>query len=64
LWDSYDRTITIQESLSPRNRWATLYHEFTHVALHDSGFANMLTDNQIETLCDAIATARMRERFG
>ena len=45
-------------------RWRTFYHELTHVAVIDSGLANNLRDKIHEALCDAMATARMRERFG
>jgi Zn-dependent peptidase ImmA (M78 family) len=66
-WGLYDierRTITIDVKAEPRQRWRTFYHELTHVAVIDSGLANSLRDNVHEALCDAMATARMRERFG
>jgi len=50
------------------NAWRVYFHELTHVALTESGLANVLLpvihDEGIDAICDAIATARMRERFG
>lgn len=66
-WGLYDierRTITIDVKAEPSQRWRTFYHELTHVAVIDSGLANNLRDKIHEALCDAMATARMRERFG
>lgn len=64
LWQQDERVITIQRHKSRRHMWATLYHELAHAAMDDSGVSNMLTSQQQEMLCDALATARMRERFG
>lgn len=58
------RTILIAASLRGRQRWHTFYHELTHAAMTDSGLWNRHTEKQVEALCDAIATARVRERFG
>jgi len=41
-----------------------LYHELTHAALDDSGLSQGMTDAMQESFCEAMATARMRERFG
>lgn len=64
LYDSEARTITIDARVKPRQRWLTLFHELAHVALIDAGLNNGIADTLHETICDAIATARMRERFG
>jgi hypothetical protein len=64
VWMLEDREIKIQRHRSRAHMWNTLYHELTHAALDDSGLSNMLTEQQQEMLCDAIATARMREKFG
>ena len=64
MWRLDERTITIERHRSRKHMWSTLFHELTHAALDDSGLSNMLTDQQQEMLCDALATARMRERFG
>jgi hypothetical protein len=58
------RTIVISAQVKGRQRWHTFYHELTHSALTDSGPWNSLTEKQIEALCDAVATQRVRERFG
>lgn len=64
LYDSELRTITLDANAVPRQRWKTLFHELTHVAMLDSGLDNGISDSLHEAICDAIATARMRERFG
>ncbi|HET8771059.1 MAG TPA: hypothetical protein VFM71_08745 [Gemmatimonadaceae bacterium] len=64
LYDEATRVISVDGSLAPRFRWHTLYHEWAHVALMDSGVGNLFDERTIETLCDAFATARLVERFG
>jgi Zn-dependent peptidase ImmA (M78 family) len=64
VWKLDERAILIQRHRNKKHMWSTLYHELVHAALDDSGLSNMLTDQQQEMLCDAMATARMRERFG
>jgi Zn-dependent peptidase ImmA (M78 family) len=64
LYDSEARTITIDMRAKPRQRWLTFYHELVHVALIDAGLNNGIPDQLHEAICDAVATARMRERFG
>jgi len=64
LWDEASRTITLDPTAEPRHRWKVLFHEWAHVALDDSGLSNGLPDAMVESLCDAFAVARMRERFG
>lgn len=59
-----ERVITIDRTEPRSFQWLVLFHELTHVALLDSGLAQTLSDEVQEVLCDAIATARMRERFG
>jgi Zn-dependent peptidase ImmA (M78 family) len=63
-WDEATRVIHIDATSSPTQQWRTLYHELTHVALSDSGIEEMLTHEASEAICDALATARMRETFG
>lgn len=58
------RTLLLSARLRGRQRWHTFYHELTHAAMTDSGLWNRYTVKQIEAFCDAIATARVRERFG
>lgn len=64
IWHPPQRKVRIEKNPSRDHMWATLYHELTHAALDDSGLANLLTEPQQEAICDAFATARMRERFG
>lgn len=64
MWDAANRTIEIASSAARRHQWRTFYHELTHAALDDSGISQGMTDAMQETLCEALATARMRERFG
>lgn len=58
-----DRYICILKSMPAEQRWRVFYHEWVHVVLEDSGLANGLAPELEEALCDAIASARMRERF-
>ena len=63
-WDENTRVIEIDATALPRHQWQTLYHELAHAALTDSGVEEILTDQVVEAICDCVATARMRERFG
>lgn len=63
-WEPYARTIEIDQSPPMRHQWKVLFHELTHVALDDSGLCNGMTEEMQEAVCDAVATARLRERFG
>lgn len=64
LWDDSTRTISLDRSANRRHQWKVLYHEQCHVALGDAGLDNGIHDELLEAICDAVATARMRERFG
>lgn len=63
-WDDSTRTVTLDKTMRGVFRWKILYHELAHVVLDDAGISNALTPDMVEVLCDAIATARVRERFG
>ena len=63
-WDDSTRTIAVDVGARKEHQWRVYYHEAMHACLADSGIENMFADNIIETLCDAVASARMRERFG
>jgi hypothetical protein len=63
-WEPHTRTIEVSKGAPMAHQWKVLFHELAHVALDDSGLSNGLTDEMQEALCDAVATARMRERFG
>lgn len=64
LWDDATRTITLDAGATPQHRWWTAYHELCHVALSDSGLDEGMHAKLVEAVCNAVATARMRERFG
>ena len=64
MWDLAARTIEIATTGTKRHQWRTLFHELCHAALDDSGISQGMTEAMQETLCECIATARMRERFG
>lgn len=66
-WGTYSasrRLIEIDEAVDRQFQWHTLWHEWTHVALMDSGVAEILDTREEEAICEALATARMREMFG
>lgn len=63
-WETAKRRIEINSTNARDIQWHTLYHELMHVALTDSGAKQMFKNKEQELLCDAVATARMRERFG
>ncbi len=63
-WDASKREIEIDRSPSREYQLHTLFHELTHAALDDAGIANLLSDAGQEAVCDAMATARMRELRG
>jgi len=64
LWKQAERRVVVERHKSDRHMWATLYHELVHAALDDAGLSHFLTTEQQEALADAIATARVREKFG
>lgn len=68
LWHENERELELSAEMNPSNAWRVYYHELTHVALTESGLANVLlpiiNDEGIDAICDAVATARMAERFG
>lgn len=63
-WDEATRTISVSDSTPPRMRWKVYLHELTHVAITDSGLDEMISNELHEAICEAVAVARMRERFG
>jgi hypothetical protein len=58
------RVISIDADEPRSFQWLVLFHELAHVAIMDAGIGHALTETSHEILADAIATARMRERFG
>lgn len=63
-WDESRREIELDTRGSMPHQWRVFFHELTHAMLSDSGLENLLTDQVVEAICDANATARMREKFG
>lgn len=61
LWEWDRQTITIAAGLPSRVAWHTLYHEACHVAFDASGQSYAVAGDRQEAVCDAIATARVRE---
>lgn len=64
FWDEQTRTIGISSEITGRTLWKVFFHELTHVAITDSGLDELISNEMHEALCEAIAVARMRERFG
>lgn len=63
-WEPHTRTVEIDLTAPMAHQWRTLYHELAHVALDDAGLHNGMNEELVEAVCDALATARFRERFG
>ena len=64
LWDAENRIIWIAARIPLELQWRVFYHELMHVALSDSGLENVLPEDGVEALCDAVSSARMVERMG
>lgn len=66
-WGTYSasrRLVEIDRRAPRWFQWHTYYHEWAHAALIDGGVAQVLRSRKHEAVCDAFASARMRERFG
>ena len=63
-WMIGGRVILIEQSAPRPMQWLVLYHELCHVAYAASGLAYLTPPQHQEATCDAIASQRMRERFG
>lgn len=63
-WDEGKREVRVSRAPNARQQWKVYYHELAHVAITDAGLDNLLSNDLHEALCDAVATQRMRERFG
>ena len=55
-----ERRISILGTMSKNAQWRTLWHEWMHCVLQDSGLANGLKLELEEALCDATSAALMR----
>jgi Zn-dependent peptidase ImmA (M78 family) len=63
-YDPLNRTIALRRKMPRRQQWHTLFHEYVHLWLNESGISNGLNGEFEEAVCDAISTGMMRERFG
>lgn len=63
-WDQTTRTIRVDKTMPQSFQWNVYFHELAHVAIMDSGIDNLFSLEVHEALCDALATARYREKFG
>jgi hypothetical protein len=59
LWNPLDRIISIRAGMKPEVAWLTLWHERTHVDLEELGVR--LSEDQVESICNRIAEARVQE---
>lgn len=57
-FDADTRTIKLCSGLPPMVEWQTLWHEWLHSALHDTGAVHVVRgEKRIEVICDALGTA-------
>lgn len=59
FWNPGRRLIEVARQPDRANEWFNYFHEWTHAVLDD--LRSPLTMEQRETVCDAIALARVRE---
>lgn len=64
MWEGNKRLIRIVNNESIAFQWSCLYHEMVHAALYDSGLTNLMSDENEESIADAISTARCAEIRG
>lgn len=55
------RIIEVHGSLDGAMRWLSLYHEWTEMALWDTGLHYILDEKTKDGICDAVAAARLAE---
>ena len=60
LFNGAQRAIQVLSGQHPDQEAHTLLHEWVHGVLWDTGLSNLLTNDQIEAVCDAMSTALMR----
>jgi Zn-dependent peptidase ImmA (M78 family) len=63
-WELGTRIIRLDRNAPSEMKWRTFYHELAHAALDDAGISNLFSADGNETLCDAMASARMQELRG
>ena len=59
IWRSYERDVRIAETAVPVAAWHTYWHEWAHIVFWGAGVK--LDKDVEERVCDALATARVRE---
>jgi hypothetical protein len=60
LWDLPSRTIRIRSGMHAEAELQTIWHEWLHSVLSDSGVSATLKNRQEEAVVDAIGTALAR----
>jgi hypothetical protein len=63
-WSAEERIIRIERGATAEHKWRVFFHEWAHAALDDAGVSNLFSLDGNETLCDAIASARVQEMRG
>ncbi len=63
-WEKAKREIQLDRSAPREHQWRVLFHEMMHATMDDAGLNYLLTPDAEETLCEAVATGRMRELRG
>lgn len=58
-YHAFDRVIEVRAGMHPTAAWLTLWHERTHMELAEIGV--VLSTDQEEAVCNAIAAARVAE---
>ena len=64
VWNDATRTIRLDKTALIEHQWRVLFHELAHAAIGDAGIENLFDEQGVETLCDALATARIQELRG
>lgn len=59
LFRAIERNVLIEDGMGPVPAWQTYWHEWAHIVLWDAGIG--LEHAVEERVCDALATARVRE---
>lgn len=57
LFSGTHRRIQVKTGLHPTQERHTLFHEWVHLVLWDSGLSNIFSAEQQEAICDALASA-------
>lgn len=60
IWRSDVRDVRLESDMALVKAWHTYWHEWAHIVMDDAGVISK-DDEVAERLCDAFATARVRE---